>query len=286
MYAVFLSRIEPILYLFPALAHYGCNFKPKIQMDYFHKSNWSRQIGLRYLIGLAASLSLTLTAFEWKSFEEQKVIGSCFGDSIESLIDIPNNYSPPSLIITQPEIIETFDEEIAEEILLDLTSEFESEESLKQLLPFYNNGKTIVQKYDTLEDMTCTLIVTESQSKVNLPKSDIESEESSEEQGCILFMEENAEPEGGFEAFYKYLSRNVKIPSQMRLRLGDTKIFVQFVVEEDGSLTNFKMVKGESIEIYAEVVRVLSNAPKWNAGKQRGRPIRQSMVIPISFHIS
>ena len=63
------------------------------------------------------------------------------------------------------------------------------------------------------------------------------------------------------------------------------RVFVEFVVEKDGSLTDVKIAKGIGGGCDEEAVRVISSAPRWNAGKQRGRPVRVRMVMPIMFKI-
>lgn len=62
-------------------------------------------------------------------------------------------------------------------------------------------------------------------------------------------------------------------------------VFVEFVVERDGSLTDIKVVKGIGGGCDDEAIRVISQAPKWNAGKQRGRSVRVRMVMPIMFKL-
>lgn len=63
------------------------------------------------------------------------------------------------------------------------------------------------------------------------------------------------------------------------------RVFVEFVVERDGSLTDIKVVKGIGGGCDDEAIRVISQAPKWNAGKQRGRSVRVRMVLPIIFKL-
>ena len=59
----------------------------------------------------------------------------------------------------------------------------------------------------------------------------------------------------------------------------------EFVVEKDGSLTDIKTMKGIGGGCDEEACRIIGNAPKWKPGKQRGRPVRVKMVIPILFRL-
>ena len=60
---------------------------------------------------------------------------------------------------------------------------------------------------------------------------------------------------------------------------------IEFVVEKDGSLTDIKVAKGIGGGCDDEAVRVISQAPKWNPGKQRGNAVRVRMVLPIIFKL-
>jgi len=60
---------------------------------------------------------------------------------------------------------------------------------------------------------------------------------------------------------------------------------VQFVVGKDGKLTDVTVIRGIGGGCDEEAIRVVRNAPKWNAGKQRGKPVRVKMVLPITFKI-
>jgi len=86
-------------------------------------------------------------------------------------------------------------------------------------------------------------------------------------------------------AFYEYVSKNLKYPSQARRMGVEGKVFVQFVVDKDGSISQVQSIKGIGAGCDEEAVRVLQNAPKWKPGKQRGRPVRVRMVLPITFKL-
>jgi protein TonB len=63
------------------------------------------------------------------------------------------------------------------------------------------------------------------------------------------------------------------------------RVFLQFVVNKDGSLTDIKVVKGIGAGCDEEAIRVLKSAPRWSPGKQRGVPVRQRMVLPLTFKL-
>ena len=113
-------------------------------------------------------------------------------------------------------------------------------------------------------------------------------DEPEEEVAETIFtiVEDPASPVGGNEAFYRFIYDNIKYPTQAR-RMGiEGKVFVQFVVEKDGTLTDVQAVKGIGAGCDEEAVRVVKAHPKWNPGKQRGQPVKQRIIIPITFKLN
>ncbi len=101
----------------------------------------------------------------------------------------------------------------------------------------------------------------------------------------IYITEEQAQPEDGMESFYSFLKKNLRYPAEALEKEVEGKVYIQFVIEKDGSLTDIKVAKGIGAGCDEEAIRVMKYSPKWNAGKQRGRPVRQRMVIPIIFKL-
>lgn len=91
---------------------------------------------------------------------------------------------------------------------------------------------------------------------------------------------------GGIEEFYKYLGENIKYPKEAADKKVEGKVFMQFVVEKDGSLNQIKVISGPGSGTNEEAVRVLTASPKWNPGKIKGKPVRVMYHIPVSFALS
>ncbi len=64
-----------------------------------------------------------------------------------------------------------------------------------------------------------------------------------------------------------------------------TKVYVTFVVEKDGSISNPKLLRDIGFGCGAEAIRVVKAMPKWNPGKQRGKPVRVQFNLPVSFSL-
>lgn len=93
------------------------------------------------------------------------------------------------------------------------------------------------------------------------------------------------QPVDGFSAFYSILKDNMKYPRQAQSRNVEGRVFVQFVVAKDGSLTNMHVLKGIGSGCDEEAMRVLK-LTKWNPGKQRGVPVKVRMTQPIIFKMT
>jgi TonB family protein len=88
---------------------------------------------------------------------------------------------------------------------------------------------------------------------------------------------------GGDEARVRFMIENIKYPENAKKNGIQGKVFVQFIVEKDGKITNVKVIRGFNKECDEEAVRVIKLMPKWNPGKQKGQAVRVQFVLPIKF---
>ena len=214
------------------------------------KIDLARQSGMFLNIGMAASILIVIVAFEWRSYDDNALMDlGNVEDDFEDILEKPPTEQPPPPPpkVQVPEIIEVPDEEeIEEEIEVELDVEVTEE--------------TVVEE--------------------------IVFEEAPEEEAVdeiFTIVEEPASFPGGITAFYGYLKKELKYPRQAQ-RMGiEGRVFVQFVVEKDGTLTDIQVVKGIGAGCDEEALRVLKNSPKWKPGKQRGKAVRQKMIQNILF---
>ncbi|MEN8249228.1 MAG: M56 family metallopeptidase [Bacteroidota bacterium] len=96
-------------------------------------------------------------------------------------------------------------------------------------------------------------------------------------------VEEPASFEGGIEEFYKYVGENLKYPQEALDKGLSGRIFVEFVVQKDGSLEEVKILRGIGAGCDEEALLVVKNSPPWTPGKQSGKIVKQRMVLPITF---
>lgn len=88
---------------------------------------------------------------------------------------------------------------------------------------------------------------------------------------------------GGIKEFYQFIAKNYKTPNVPGLK---GKVFISFVVEKDGSITDSKVLRDIGYGTGIEAIRVLSLSPKWKPGEQNGRTVRCSYVLPLSIEAS
>jgi Gram-negative bacterial TonB protein C-terminal len=85
----------------------------------------------------------------------------------------------------------------------------------------------------------------------------------------------------GMDGLYSFIKSNFKIPDADKETKG--KIFLSFIVEKDGSLSNIKVVRGINEALNSEAIRVLKASEKWIPGQQNGEKVRVSYTIPIQI---
>jgi TonB family protein len=99
-------------------------------------------------------------------------------------------------------------------------------------------------------------------------------------------VEQVPEFPGGLSAFEQFLAKNIRYPQEARDKNVQGRVIVSFIVETDGTLTNFKIVRSVGSGADEEAVRALSLSPKWTPGLQNGHKVRVAYTVPISFTLS
>jgi protein TonB len=87
------------------------------------------------------------------------------------------------------------------------------------------------------------------------------------------------------KAFYHYIQENLKYPEEAKKQGIEGKVFVQFVVDKDGKLTEVKAVKGIGAGCDEEAVRVIKEAPAWNPATVVDMPVKIRMILPITYKL-
>ena len=91
---------------------------------------------------------------------------------------------------------------------------------------------------------------------------------------------------GGTNAMFDFIQKNVKYPESAKDKGLEGKVYVQFVVEKDGRLSSFNVLRGVSDDIDAEAIRVLKMMPKWKPGMKDGKAVKVQYVMPFNFKMN
>ncbi len=102
---------------------------------------------------------------------------------------------------------------------------------------------------------------------------------------AFTIVDEPATPEGGYQAYYERIAKRLKYPEQARKAGVQGKVYVQFIVNEVGEITEVTAVKGIGAGCDQAAIDAVSASSKWTAPKQKGVAVKQRIILPISFSL-
>jgi len=206
-------------------------------------------------IGFIITLAILLLGLGWKSYEKQgvKLITRKAENIPEEMIEISRQEKPPTppKPPQQTSIIEIVENEIEveEDIIIDVEADQETE----------------IEEY------------------VANPEVSFDVEEIVEEESIFVVVESMPYFPGGDVARITYLNETIKYPKLARESGIQGLVFVTFVVEKDGNISNVRILRGIGGGCDEEAIRVIKNMPKWIPGKQRNASVRVQFNMPIRF---
>ena len=205
-------------------------------------------------IGLIISLALAWMVFEIKSYDQREID--------ESLLN--------------REVV--LDEEMTE-----ITKQEEQKPQPVEL-PKQTTQLEIVQDDVEVEDIEINADVQQTEVIEEYVAPEIEEEEVVEQE-IFQIVEEMPEYPGGEKKLLEYVGKSVKYPQIARESGIQGRVFVNFVIEPDGSVSNVKVLRGIGGGCDEEAMRVIKAMPKWKPGKQRGKAVRVSYTLPVNFKL-
>ncbi len=220
------------------------------------KANLESKKAVFTQIGLVVVLSIVLIAFEWTWSDYSVDIDVTDSEaSVEEEIipitrqdDTPPPPPPPPAAADILSIVEN-DAELDAELEI-----FDSELDQAAAVDFN-------QVYQIVED---------------------ERDESNE---IFVFAEEMPEFPGGQVAMQKFIAENIKYPVIAKENRVQGRVYVEFVVNEKGAVTNPRVMRGVDPNLDREALRVVQAMPNWKPGKQRNKAVKVSITLPVNFKI-
>ena len=101
----------------------------------------------------------------------------------------------------------------------------------------------------------------------------------------FTIVQKMPEFEGGEARLWEYLGENLDYPDMAREAGQEGVVYMQFVIEADGKITEVEVVRGVSYLLDNEAMQVISRMPNWTPGEQNGRKVRVKFYIPIRFRL-
>jgi TonB family protein len=101
--------------------------------------------------------------------------------------------------------------------------------------------------------------------------------------GVYILVEEQPQYTGGDDARIKFLQENIKYPEEAKKAGIQGKVFVTFVIQADGAVTNVKVLRGIGGGCDEEAIRVVKMMPNWIPGKEKGKNVAVQFNLPIKF---
>lgn len=219
------------------------------------KADLEQKRGVYFQVGLAVTLAIILFAFELK-VDPDKNTG--FGEQTSQVVE------EEIIPITKQEEIKT----------------------PPPPPPAVTEIITIVENNQELQN-EAKIENTESDANTQIQAPvEVQQETESDEVVNFYVIENKPEfPVGGVEGLNKWISQNVKYPEIAKENGVTGKVFVQFVIDKDGKVTNVEVVRSVDPYLDKEAVRVVKSMPDWKPGSQRGKPVKVSFNIPINFKL-
>ncbi len=205
-------------------------------------------------IGMIISLLIAWLAFEHKSYDKREIDESLLNREVvldEEMVEITKQEEQ------KPQPVEVPKQTTQLEIVQD---DVETEDL---------NINAEVEQNEVIEEYVAPEVV----------------EEEVVEQEIFQIVEEMPSFPGGEGKLMEFVAKNIKYPQIARETGIQGRVFVGFVVEPDGSISNVKLLRGIGGGCDEEAMRVIKSLPKWKPGKQRGKAVRVSYQIPVFFKL-
>lgn len=169
---------------------------------------------------------------------------------------------------------------------LSLANSFHDGLILKRLNAMKQKTKKVSNwKLSALTTLTFMLLTLFACTEEKLVAQDVNNSDQIEVKEIFKIVEEQPSFEGGMDAFYSYLMKEVRYPAIARNNGVEGQVYVQFNIERNGAVSNVRVTRDIGAECGSEVERIMKKVTSFNPGKQRGRTVKTVMVLPVNFKL-
>lgn len=212
------------------------------------------------LFGLVTSLLLCIVLIEWKTYDESVAnLGELDVEIDDEIIPITNREvaPPPPPPPPPPEVIEVVEDDV------ELEEELEIQSTETDMM----EEVEVIEMEEEESDEILNFQVVES---VPVFPGCEDSKNNTERKNCFQ------------QKILQFVAREFKFPEMARQMGIQGRVYVDFVIEKNGKISNVKIVRGVDPLIDDEAVRVIKMLPKLTPAKQRGKPVRMQFTLPIN----
>ena len=135
------------------------------------------------------------------------------------------------------------------------------------------------------EDGVIVITTKKSLQMNNGKKKDSDQIKTNGDNDIFVVVEKQPEFPGGIQALMNFLGDNIKYPVEAQKERIQGRVIVNFIINEDGSLSDIKVLRGQNELLDAEAVRVISNMPNWKPGTQKGEAVKVRFTLPVDFRL-
>ena len=172
--------------------------------------------------------------------------------------------------------------EVLEEEMVEITKQEQKPQPVE--VPKQTTQIQVVEDDVEVDDVEINAEVDQNEVIEEYIAPEVEEEEVVEAE-IFTIVEEMPEFPGGMQKLADYLAKNIKYPQMARESGIQGRVFVNFVVEPDGHVSNVNVMRSLGGGCDEEAMRVVKAMPKWKPGKQRGKAVRVSYILPVNFKL-
>ncbi len=107
-----------------------------------------------------------------------------------------------------------------------------------------------------------------------------------QEKDVYKVVDKMPEYPGGNQAMSRFMAENIKYPQEAKTKGVTGVVFVAFIIEKDGSVSNVSVLRGVGAGCNEEAMRVVGKMPKWKPGENKGKPVRVEFNLPVKFKLN
>lgn len=217
-----------------------------------------RKRPVRLLMGMAIAIALFVVAMEYSVNENDFLFDSDFLDEIAEDMEFVPPIQQPIPVKEEEEVKKSDQLEVVEEVYENEKMDEKEEEQKTELL----EEEEVPD--DILEEKTESVLIDEMEDDVVNPK-DLDA---------FPVFPENLQI---------WLTQHIKYPEAAEKDKVEGKVFLSFIINADGSVSNVKVVKPVDPRLDREAVRVVGMMPKWQPGQIKGKPCKTMVHLPVLF---